>query len=306
LVYLAYGLTIGSALPLPGLLIGNCPAQVEIRLGKLSPPPAEKVEGCYFYAHATVAYLYWHDVGAILVREGREIILDLGPGAVEQEVNLAILGPAMAILLHQRGLMPLHASAVAIGGEGVAFIGESGLGKSSLAAACYGQGYRLVTDDLLAVELDNPGAVPLVFPGFAQIRLAPKATFLLNETPDILNFGHPQKNKLACRANRGFINQPLPLRRIYVLSPGRDQGIGPLALQEAFIALVGNTYRLSLVHPFYGSTNLINCASLSKRVPIRRLFVKRSLNALLKLVHLIEEDLNDLKPRESQNLGTCS
>ena len=71
------------------------------------------------------------------------------------------------MLLQQRGYLVLHASAVAAGGTAVAFLGHAGWGKSTTAAALYAQGYGLVTDDVLAVEMSSgrlmvPPGEPLV------------------------------------------------------------------------------------------------------------------------------------------------
>jgi hypothetical protein len=71
--------------------------------------------------------LYWPCRVALL--GGREIILDLVPGAEEQDIRLIILGPAMALLLHQRGF---DCPARQRRGPGVwrgALPGEFGLGE---------------------------------------------------------------------------------------------------------------------------------------------------------------------------------
>src|SRR4029079_11482739 len=47
-----------------------------------------------------------------LVRNGQEIVVDPVPGGSERNVRLFLLGSALGILCHQRGLLPLHANAV--------------------------------------------------------------------------------------------------------------------------------------------------------------------------------------------------
>ena len=53
----------------------------------------------------------------------------------------------------QRKVLPLHGSAIAINGKAYAIIGDSGAGKSTLALAFLNRGYRLLTDDVIAVSL---------------------------------------------------------------------------------------------------------------------------------------------------------
>ena len=62
---------------------------------------------------------------------------------------LAQVLPLAAVL---RGTHVLHASAVALAGRAVAFMGRSGVGKTTLAGRIVAHGARLMTDDVLAVD----------------------------------------------------------------------------------------------------------------------------------------------------------
>ncbi len=85
--------------------------------------------------------IYRPNVGSFAVRAGREIVIDPLPCVDERALRLTLLGPALALLLHQRDLFVLASSAVRVqaedGGDGdfygVAFLGYSGAGKSTTA-----------------------------------------------------------------------------------------------------------------------------------------------------------------------------
>jgi hypothetical protein len=109
-------------------------------------------------------------MGTILVRKGREIIVDPIPGLEDKVLRLFVLGPALAVLLHQRGRLVLHASAAAIAGEVVAFMGRSGWGKSTAAAALYTRGHSIVADDVTAVQVNTDTGFPVVFPAMCGYR----------------------------------------------------------------------------------------------------------------------------------------
>ena len=96
----------------------------------------------------------------------------VGPvhGVPTANVRLFLLGTAMGLLAHLRGLLPLHANAVEIDGEAVAFAGPSGCGKSTLAAWFHDRGHRLITDDVCVISTMN-GAPPLALPGLPRVRL---------------------------------------------------------------------------------------------------------------------------------------
>lgn len=69
------------------------------------------------------------------------------------EVNLELItGPALIFLLNLRDLYCLHASAVTTKAGNVAFIGESGVGKSTLANRS-GDGWMPIADDILPVHV---------------------------------------------------------------------------------------------------------------------------------------------------------
>lgn len=55
---------------------------------------------------------------------------------------------------------PLHASAVAIGNDGLIILGPSGSGKSDLAYRLIDRGAKLIADD--HVIIDGPAAAPII------------------------------------------------------------------------------------------------------------------------------------------------
>ena len=60
-------------------------------------------------------------------------------------------------LCHANGMLPLHASAVERAGVATAFCGESGTGKSTLAAFLEGRGWQVLADDICLLEEDGEG-----------------------------------------------------------------------------------------------------------------------------------------------------
>ncbi len=77
-----------------------------------------------------------------------------GPAWRWERLVLAQVLPLAAVL---RGYDVLHASAVALGGSAVAFMGASGTGKTTLAIRIVARGAPLVTDDVLAIEVTGDG-----------------------------------------------------------------------------------------------------------------------------------------------------
>lgn len=87
--------------------------------------------------------------------DGRRVLAapPAGPAWRWERLVLAQVLPLAAVL---RGLELLHASAVMIAGRAVAFLGGSGVGKTTLAGRIAARGAPLVTDDVLALEPAGP------------------------------------------------------------------------------------------------------------------------------------------------------
>ena len=92
-----------------------------------------------------------------------------GTGLSETERQI-LLGPVIVLALALRGVLSLHASAAMFRGKLVLFLGESGQGKSTLAAYLSEQaGWRLAADDILPVTQGVGGLT--AWPHFPQLKL---------------------------------------------------------------------------------------------------------------------------------------
>ena len=283
-IYTAYNLSIHSELPLPELIPSEKPADVVIRFGKLTTPEQKRSNGGDYLLGKI------EDFGMLLVQGGQEIILDPDQGIDEAVLRPFILGPIISILLRQRGLFVLHASSVSLNGAAVAFMGESGWGKSTLAEAFHAHGYGILADDVMAIQMNSQP--PLVIPGFPQIKLWPDAAASIGHAPDSLPQLNSQTVKLAHHLSHGFLQTSIPLKRLYVLAKGNYPEIIPLQNQESFVELVRHSREVtSLQSPEFASSHFRQCTSLIQEVPICYLKRQRSLAALPDLVKLVENDI---------------
>ena len=284
--HVAYGLGIHSALLLPELVMEEAEVIVHVRLGDTSPVDLADVRAIT----ADEADLSWKDIGIFHVRRGNEIVINPAPGADESVLRLFTLGPVLALLLRQRGRLVLHGSAVSIDGEAVAFLGDQGWGKSTIAATLYARGHKLVADDVVALEMDGAGS-PTLYPGFPRLKLWPDAVTMMGKTPDTLQRLHPRYEKRAYPAARGFSTKALSLRCVYILAQGTDAQVETLEPQAALAELIRHTYSAPSLDANRAPSHLRQCASLVGNVPIRRLTARRLLAALPDLAVLVEHDL---------------
>lgn len=308
-VYSAYNLCIHSDLSFPELFSSDLVPEVADRLPdvvisrrQISNSEAETADG----ANRFLGILDNPKLGRFLVEFGREIVVEPAPGVEEDILRPCILGPIFAILLRQRGLLVIHASSIVINGGVVAFLGQSGWGKSTLANAFYNQGYSLLTDDVMAIQVE--GSYPITFPGYPYVRLLPDSATSFGYNFESLAWIHAGASKRNNYLNRGFPQAPLPIHRIYVLENiWRSQNeIEPIQLQEAFVELVRHSRVTNLLtSEDFVSSHLRQCAELLKKVSIVRLRRQHSLTALTDIVRVVEADLTksaDARPLTFKSL----
>lgn len=269
--YTAFGLRIASELNLPELLLAALEAveDVVIRQADLTAWSGQLEQANFVMLDERFMFQI-PGTAIYAVREGKEIEVSIFPGADPDTVRLFVLGTCMGVLLMQRRILPIHGSAVVIGGRAYAFVGESGTGKSTLAAAFRQAGYQMVSDDVIAVEATASSAI--VYPAYPQQKLGLDSLLQLEALRENkharnsvmlqytdLRMLAGELNKYAVPAVDEFFNDPLPLGGVFELvadSPIRalmregelvavtEQ---PLNVLECLHTLLQHTYRRVII-----------------------------------------------------------
>ncbi len=286
--YRAYGLGIESEIPLSALTESSPCPDVQIRRGKVSFPSAAK--GRKTWITVTEAYFRFDGIGVIRVSHGREMVVEIAAGVDDGTIGLFILGPALGVLLHQRGLLVLHGSAVALNAGVVAFLGMSGWGKSTMAGALGKLGHMVFADDFVGVSLEHDR--PVAFPGFPRLKLGLDAA-------DTLGYpAHSSQPLLPSDERREFSVEgaspwvPRHLERIYVLAEGEAPAIEPLEPQDAVVELIRHSYAVPCLKGSGSSAeHLRHCASLVNALPVYTLRRPLNLELIHELAKLVEWDL---------------
>lgn len=289
--YTAYGLDIRSSLHFTELESGSGGADVAIRLDRVPHRPAEDTTAGCWQATANEAYFFWKQVGAIAVRAGSEIIFDPAPGVDEGTLRLLILGPALGLLLLQRSHLVLHASAAAVNGSAVVFLGDAGWGKSTTAAAMFARGHGVIADDVTAVRMEKDDIT--VMPAFPQLKLLPDAAAALGYAPEGMScLSTIWDNKRGLPVASGFLCRPFLLDRVYVLAQEAPRPIEPLSGQEAFVELVCHSYGGRWLQAMEAAAlHFRQCVKLVDSVPVYRLQAGPSVAEIFRLVRLVEDNL---------------
>lgn len=105
----------------------------------------------YIYTGTSI-YLYIEGLAYYYINNGNEIVIEPLGQDNEDELIAFFMGPCLSMLLIQRGVIPLHGSAVSINGKAFLILGYSGSGKSTLAAALGQKGAQLICDDIIMID----------------------------------------------------------------------------------------------------------------------------------------------------------
>jgi hypothetical protein len=252
-----------------------------------------------WYQHAPLAdgshYLRWPDLFEFLVSpDGRSVACRKLERATLESFQTYLLGHVLSFALVKQGEEPLHATAVVVGAKAVAFLGDCGYGKSTLAAAFVHAGDHVLTDDLLQIReiggtchgLPGPQRLKL-FPEIAH-RFLPRQAADTPMNPDTPKLIVPLEPHQVCA-------RPMPLHALYVLE-GVESGAGGVSLTslagtQPLMELIRATFNRRLVNPDRLRQQFLYAQRLVSRIPIKRLTYPRGLDVLPQVREAILADV---------------
>jgi hypothetical protein len=281
-----FGLRIRSefALPeLPAIDVQDAEPDVVVRRGVV-PPGARTVT----LNEESVL----HNLGAgFLIRDGREVIVDVPPDADPATLRVLILGRVMAFVFRQRGWLPLHASGVVVNGACALFLGYPRAGKSTTAAAFHRQGHLVVTDDVAPVRIDAQGEC-ILQSAWSSVRLRADAASILEDSG---LSGRLQGGKHRYDLRRGSGGDLYPVRCAYTIEFGDHISVEPVDTMRAIPLLSRYCFvRHQAMARDALQSHLRDCSAVAARIPVRKLTRPRALGTLPDLVSFVENDLAGL------------
>ena len=224
---------------------------------------------------------------------GRSVLTSWPPGLTFEDAMVYLLGPVFGILLRIRGRTCLHASVVAVEERAFAFVGPGGAGKSTTAAAFAQAGYKVLSDDLLALCERDGGF--WAEPGYSWLRLWPASVEGLygrsEALPPIVEGW--EKRYLDLDAERAFCATPRLVGGIYVIGD-RVRSASPiirrLSGRSAIMALLANVYAGYLPGAAMRRKDFECLSRLVADVPVREISIPDGWSSLDALPGAVVED----------------
>ncbi|MGH6828638.1 MAG: hypothetical protein ACREFW_06985 [Rhizomicrobium sp.] len=176
----------------------------------------------------------------ITVENGTSVTIEPAQGSDLTRTRSLLMGPIQAVLWHQRGLLPLHGSAVSIARPGtaniaVALTGPSHAGKSTLAAALSAKGHPTLADDICIVDARSAELLT----GQRRLRLWRDALDGLGIKADGLPRALSLSEKYLVETDASELPDRTRLAHVFLLSRQRTEGIEVRRLKasQATVAL---------------------------------------------------------------------
>lgn len=332
-VYEAYGVRIATSVPL-GLPPVEGSTDADVTYAYADRKPWSDVEWTAF-TETGGSQVFGHIAGDRLhvCLEGeveffisdQQIFVWSPAGEVPEHLaRIYFLGPAMALWLERHGTIALHGSALALEKRCVAFISDSGGGKSNLAVAGLREGAALVADDIVAMDCagDKGFEVRSAFP---RMRLWPDDIPDTWGRPEDHALVHPSWDKRLVQLDVLRLDQPvqesddsrsepttgpcfrpgrLPLSCIYVpervdedILPEDVWVIEPIDPSEKILQLVTNSFVADYVQDLgLQPARLRTFAEVVSAVPIRRLVYRDGRRYLPEVLRAVWADTERALP----------
>ncbi len=227
--------------------VQNINVDASIGFGKVPEHlPEVRGSGVLFEAAVNDFLFKFKGIGRYRVQNGRRIIIQPEGEALPAEIRLVLLGSGIGALLHQRGMMAIHGSAITDGKQTAIVSGQSGVGKSTLAAGLHELGYSVIADDISVIGLNGKQQF-IVEHGIPHLKLWKDVLAHLNQADDLAKV-RPQLDKY--RKPIPVLEEEAPrLSKIVILNPSNstDFSYSEILGREKFHLLRTNTYRLQFI-----------------------------------------------------------
>jgi hypothetical protein len=152
------------------------------------------------------------------------------------------------LAMSRQGYPAFHASVVTVASGAVAFLGGTGMGKSTLAASFALNGATFLTDDALLVE--ERADTCMALPSHASVRLWEDSVGALtgDTIPQADTLRYTDKARLLAGDALAFCEQPQPLLAAYVLKDNdvSKPVIEPLSGSDRTMEWVENSFLLDI------------------------------------------------------------
>jgi hypothetical protein len=289
----AFGLSMAGNLALEGVVASPPDRRPDTRLRRVPRAEIDRVWrdavpstllerrlvdgriGLSVHRDARVGFRVWAPRhGCYLVTPDGAHIAAAPPAVAAWRWERLVLAQVLPLAAALVGMEILHASAVEMAGQAVAFLGGSGVGKTTLAARIVARGARLLTDDVLAVDMTD-GAVR-AHRGGAVARVDPRELRTLT-ADERRGLGATRARAEKWHVRPALAPDDLPLGLTYHLVRRPDVDDVEIVSVHPYdpSLLLGSAFLSYLVDPERLRRQLDVCAAIADTTPLHQVRIGR-------------------------------
>ena len=180
--------------------------------------------------------------------DGTEVIAHPTAATDEATIEHLYINQLVPLALSRQGRPAYHASVVTVPGGAVAFLGKTGMGKSTLAASFALNEAAFLTDDALLIEESDDGC--LAMPSHASLRLWDDSMEALvdERIAKASAISYSSKARLLAGAALAYCEEPQTLLAAFLLERqgAQDVTIHELSGLDRYMAWLGNSFLLDV------------------------------------------------------------
>ena len=215
-------------------------------------------------------------------------------GVSDQDIITFLLGSAFGSILIQRGTLVLHGNALANGNNAIICLGHSGFGKSTLAYALIEQGWKMLSDDLVALTSDFK-----ILPGIPTLKLWEDAALNFNLDLHKLRAVRDGLNKyLYIPSSKQYSKKKFPVNSIFLLSEeaskkfdhGETFSINKIESDKRAVLILRNhCYRPRFLRGMgKEGSSFVKLVNLQRKIPLKTLDLPIGIKKLQKMLKSVE------------------
>ena len=265
-LYKAFGLVVESCFPIAQIPeVESGEPDVRIVRADLSGLPKARRR----ITTPGANYIRTWGQGVMRVTGGNLIEVDPSEDASESFIGVYLMGSCMGAILCQRGFMLLHGSCVTDGTRSILITGDSGAGKSTMAAEFLKRDWKLLTDDVATV-FDADG-IPMVQSSYPSQKLWQDALDRYEKPEHSVHtlYSMEAREKFGINVASSFYDGAAPLSMVVRLLPDdRPCSLTPMEGMTKVDQLLRNTYRIKLIEQKDLQRHFQRCVTLSTKLPM--------------------------------------
>lgn len=222
---------------------------------------------------------------------GRSIEYKVLTDSLDYQIQMGIMGVGLAMIAIQRGMIPMHCSAIRKDNQAMLICGTSGSGKSTTAAELLKSGWQLMADDVAWLEFR--GSKTYVKPAYPGQKLCKVVAKEKNYELDKELYIDEDRDKYLVRYDKKFNAEECELTNVMCLDVSNDSNEVKLSRMtgiEAYYSISSNLFitfsmKNSLLGPEIGK----RCLKVAASTNIYKVTRPSTGDTVKKIVELIEK-----------------